>query len=668
MTVSPARGARDVRFSIPTDQGGGTLSVMVARGVGSDGRRYRIRRAAVAAEEDQRQRLRETAVTYADWSRGAGFGKADRGTDGGYNHGTFLYARSRGVLMPAGEMTEVSLQDATVTELDSAFDLGGFTWMTGKNARLLKLTNAGTSVTAADARVSLGASAVAESAVVFGGVAWIACSGNERIQSFDGTTVTPATNDVRRMRLAVTNWTFGAQMAPTSGQIGFAQRVLVGTDVAVPSIYHCTTSPGLTASWAGPNTVGDSAYPIQSIHASGEAVFAGKPDGVFMIQGGGRMPNLAPHWRNQYDASNGATLQFYDEFLFAGHTQFLDMLSPNPDRVGLQMPVQPGASENDNNSPVFFRCTAQTIDSGHILAAFWDGTTSYVMAGRRADRLGLDNRNPIVWYGAEAVVDGAVTVLHIMPSVNDGPRWLLIGTRPTFLSGTARLFAQSMPAEQTPYAAWKRGSAHRFAPSFTCVQSLDDLGDPSSPKNMRYLATVTENAGDGRSLLVETSSDGGAAVEQVSVTESGRQVAVFENATPAGVNVQVTLTGVSQPANPLVVRSVKLRGTINDERTVVYEVPVVIGRDVVTNRSTRDPSSPFVKRAQLYALLEAGPISVADWNGIDRTMVVEDISDEEILDDDANGVTIVAVVTLSVLLALPKYGGTASIYGAARYG
>lgn len=669
MTVSPARGARDVRFTIPTVQGGGTLSVMIARGVGNDGRKYRIRRAAVPYEENGRSRLRETSVTYANWTRGAGFGKADQSTVDGYNVGTNVYARSRGILMPAGEITEISLSAVPggVVALGSAFDMGGFTYMTCQNTRMLKVTNAGTSVSADDAGVSLGAGAAATSSAVFGGKAWVASGASQRMVSFDGSTWAAATDDVRRSKLAVTNWTLGAQMANSASLIGTSQRVLVATDPTLSSIYHCVDDPGLTASYAGPNAVGDSAYPIASLHAAGEAVFAGKPDGVFMIQGGGKMPNLAPHWRNQYDAGNGSVLQFYDEFLFAGHTQFLDMLSPNPDRVGLQMPCHPGASESDGNRPLFIRCTAATIDSGHILASFWDGINSYVMAGRRADRVGFgDNRNPIVWYGAEALLTGYCTLLHIMPSVGTGPRWLMIGM---YSSGVARLYAQSLPKQLTPYAAWKTsGNTHRFAPQWTLAQSLDDLGDAASPKNMRYVSVVTENASTARNLTVYTSMDGFDPAEQIVITESGHQTAVFDTATAAGVNVQVTMVGNSGPTEPLVMRSIKVRGTINDERTVVYEVPLEIGRDVVTNRATRDPSSPFVKRAQLYALLEAGPIQVLDWNGIERTMAVEDVSDTEILDDDGLGLTIVAVVTLSVLLALPKYGASGSVYGSSRYG
>lgn len=661
-TVSLQRSSRDVRFTIPARLGGGTLSCMLARGTRKDGRVFKIRRMAVPAEEGQQQRLRETAVTYADWQRGAGIGKASDDTRGGYNYGTFLYARSRGMLMPAGEMTEITLPAGDVTALNSAFDLGGYTYLTCGNRNMLRVTNAGTSLTAATA-TTFAAGAVTQSSAVFKDKAWIANAGSYRIYSFDGTTWAQASTDVRRSRLAVTNWVMGASTAITASQIGTSQRVLVGTDASNPQVYHVTDDPGDTADWSAANAVGDSVYPIQSLHAAGEAVFAGKPDGVFMIEGGGRMRNLAPHWRNQYDASNGASVQFYDEFLLCAHTQYLDMVSPNPERIGLQTPCHPGAGQSFENSPIFGRCTFQIVDSGYVLASFYNGANSYIMAGRRSDRLGLSSANPITWYGAEAVVPGYVTLLHLLPAVSPGPRWLLIGA---LESGTARLYAQSMPVELTPYTAWKRGGGHRFASSFTCVQSLDDLGDPNSPKNMRYVAVVTENAENTRALTVSTSTDGGASTEQVEIIEAGRQFAIMDSATAAGVNIEVTLTGTSEPTEPLVIRSVKLRGTINDERTVVYEVPLEFGRDLPTNRMTTDPASPWVKRAQLMALIEAGPISVQDWNGITRTMVLEDVVEEETLDDDGNGVSVQAVVTLSVLLSQAVYGS--AVYASDRYG
>lgn len=656
------RGSRDVRFTIPARLGGGELSCMLARGKRKDGRPFKITRMAVPAEEGQQQRLRETAVTYADWQRGAGIGKVSEDTRGGFNYGTFLYARSRGMLMPAGEMTEITLPASSTTTINSAFDLGGYTYLTCGNRNMLRIANAGTSLTATTA-TTFAVGAVSQSAAVFKDKAWIANAGAYRIYSFDGTTWTQATDDVRRSRFAVTNWVMGASTALSSGQIGTSQRVLIGTDASNPQVYHVTGNPGASADWSAANTVGDSAYPIQTLHAAGEAVFAGKPDGVFMIEGGGRMRNLAPHWRNQYDASNGASVQFYDEFLLCAHTQFLDMVSANPDRIGMQTPCHPGAGQSFENSPIYGRCTFQTVDSGYVLASFYNGTSSYVMAGKRTDRLGLSGPNPMTWYGAEAVVPGYATLLHIIPSVSSGPRWLLIGTLD---SGTARLYAQSLPTELTPYTAWKRGGAHRFATSFTCVQSLDDMGDPNSPKNMRYVSVVTENADNTRALTVSTTTDGGASTEQVEIIEAGRQFAIMDTATAAGVNVEVTLTGTSEATEPLVIRSVKLRGTINDERTVVYEVPLEFGRDLPTNRMTTDPASPWVKRAQLMSLLEAGPITVRDWNGISRTMVLEDVVEEETLDDDGMGVSVQAVATLSVLLSQAVYG--AAVYGSDRYG
>lgn len=663
MTVSLRRSSYDVEFTVPDALGGGILKCTLRRGVdGETGRRFRVRRVAVTAEEGQQRRLRETARTYSDWSRGAGFGRASADTEGGYHHGTFLYARSRGILMPTGEVTEYALPSGTGS-LDSAFDLAGSTWLTASNTRLVRVVNNGTSLSVTDAAVDFGAGATTGSGMIFGSVAWVACAGGRRISSFDGTTVTPATDDVRRGSFAVADWVYGAQLAPSSASIGQRQRTLIANDPSVPGVYHAVTAPGLTASWSGPNIVGDSAYPIQRLHAAGEAVFAGKPDGIYLIEGGGRMRNLAPHWKTQYDPSNGAYLYFYDEFLFGGHTQFLDMLSPNPDRLGLQMACHPGAYESLEDGPIYGWPNAMASESGYLLAAFFSEGRSHVMAGKRSDRLGLGGRNPMTWYGSEFDCDGRITLLHILPSASGGPRWLLIGVSGN--DGLPRLYAQSLPKEATPYMAWKRGGSHRFAPVFTCTQSRDDLGDASSPKNMRYVAVVTENAETTRSLIVQTATDGGSPVTQVTISEAGRQFSVVDEATAAGVNVEATLTGHSEPMQPLVVRSVKLRGTINEERTVVYEIPLEIGRDVVTNRGTTDPSSPWVKRAQLMALLEAGPITLRDWSGFLKTAVVEDVVEDEVVDDDGLGVTVYATATVSILISTAVYGS--AIYGFSRY-
>lgn len=661
------RTGRDLRFTVPASLGGGTLSVSLLRGADKDGRKYRIQRQAVPAEENQSNRLRETPRLFDDLSQGAGFGRRRQDTSQGYHYGTFLWARDRGMFGPSGELTEISLGGLSVTSINF-----GFTWTDGSlylscnNDKMLKVTNNGTSISVVDAGVTFPAGATSLDCAVFKDKAWVCLGQGARIYSFNGTTWTAATDDVRRDRFAVTNWTFGRQLASSVAGIsaGTTQRTLVSYSAGDKGVYHCTGDPGVTNNHAGPNYVGDQAYGVQVFHATAEAVFAGTAQGVFMLMGGGRFPNLTPWWANQLDPSNGAELQMHDGSLFAALTNGLDMVTPDVSQLGEMTLCHPGAYESFEESPVYGWPRKLITDSGWLLAWFWNGERSYLMAGKKAARLGINSRNPIIWHGSECDVAGAITFARVLPSVDNGPRWLLFASLDD--DGTPHLWTQSLPREPSPYAAWKNGGAHRFSSEFTITFSADDFGDADAPKVLRYWGAVTENASNTNTLTISTSTDKEASVEQVVVNQSPRQFSTADETSARGHMIEVTASGQSEPDSPIVVRSVKVRGTINDEKTVLIEYPISITAEQPGGHATLDTASARMKLAQLYDLLDIGPVTMYDHVGRERLVVIEDISEDETPANDDLTAVITARVTVSVLQTSAVYSGS-DVYGASRY-
>jgi hypothetical protein len=666
MAVGPPkalrRGQQDIAFTLAD---GSALRLTVFR---DKNHRIRISRRAATAEEGQTARLKETPRLYDDLSQGAGFGRRRDDTPHGYHYGTFLWARDRGLFGPAGELTEVSLGGVSVTSIHFGFNWGPQLYLSCNNQRMLKVINNGPSVTATDGGVIFPNGATSLDCATFRDKAWVALGQSVPIHSFNGSAWAQAAEPVYRDRFAVTNWTFGAQMASSAAGIstGFSQRTLVSYAAGNLGLYHCVGDPGLVGNHVGPNKISDDVTGIQVFHATAEAVFAGTPQGVFLLTGGGRMPNLTPTWRDHFDSSNGAELAMFDSMLFASMTTGLVMVSPDPSRLDEHQWCHPGAFESFENSPVRGWPRKLLTDSGYLLAWFWNGTRSYMMAGKRADRLGLRSRNPMIWQGAENDVDGAVTYAKVLPSVNGGPRWLLFATLDA--ANVPHLWTQELPKEPSPYAAWKTGATYRSSPTFSVNFGADDLGDADAPKVARYWGAVTENASSTNTLTLSTRTDQGSPVTQMTVNESPRVFAVNDETSARGHLVELTATGRSAPTSPLWIRAIKSRGTINDEKTVVITVPVVLGRGVRGQNDGAILRDSRATLAQVYDLLTVGPVSLSDWAGRDLKVVLEDIQEDEVDDPDGVGTLVVATLTISVLLTGAGHGRAAyGAYGSAVY-
>lgn len=661
------RGQNDLVF---TTSAGARVPFKVFR---DRSHRIKVQRRAAPTEEGQQARYRETAKVWRDWRRGAGFAVSDEGTDGGYSHGSFLSSENRGILGPTGYYEEIPLPSGVIAKFNRSIQFGQDVYFTGFSTRVMRIPN-GT-----DAPEDSGAAmpgATSTDLALFGDAMWVANEWGAPIYgTTDGTVWTAADTAVRRSRFATTNWVIGAQMAGSGMDIGKSYPILVGSnaDPSLPNtIYHCSDDPSVPTSWVGPNDVGIRTTSIQRLIGLTETVFACKPEGVHMIVGGGRMPNMTPWWQDAFHHSNGATAVFYDGSMFANTTQNWEMFSPDPSRLGLHTSCQPGAYESFEDSPVFGRPTASMTYDDWQQTAFWNPILlkSYVMKGKRAETLGMRNRSPMIWYGPVFECSGIITHMRIVtPLDTSHPRYVYYCVNDSAVpetTGTPRLWRQHVPRSPSPYAAVRRGeTGYRSAPSWSIVLSAEDLGDPDAPKISRFYGAVAENLGGGNSVTISTSTDTEASVQQAVLTTSPRDYAVADTTSARGHLVTVTATVANDSESPVFIRAAKLRGTVNDERSTVMTVPVILGRASELDNGTENGRDPRNHAVQLYALLEEGPVTVSDWMGRDMIAVVEDVQEDEVEDADHKGVTRIATVTMSVLLNVSRYGS--AILGAGRY-
>lgn len=673
MAVGPAtplrRGANDVVF---TPSEGSPLRLKIFR---DKNHRIRTTRRAAPAEEGQQPRYRETAKVWRDWRRGAGFAVSDEGTDGGYSHGSFLSSENRGLLGPSGYYEEIDLTPASgvIAKFNRSIEFGGHLYLTGFSTRVMRIPN-GTG-TPEDSGAAMPGATSADLAI-FGDKLWVANEWGAPIYgTTDGTTWTAADASVKRSRFATTNWVIGAQMSGGGMDVGKSYPILVGTnaDPSLPNtIYHCSDDPGVAGSWVGPNDVGPRTTSIQRLLGLTETVFACKPEGVYMIVGGGRMPNLTPWWQDGFHHSNGATASFYDGQMFANTVQNWEMFSPDPSRLGLHTSCQPGAYESFEDSPVFGRPTASMTYDDWLMVAFWNPILlkSYVMKGKRAETLGMRNRSPMIWYGPVFECPGIITHMRIVVPLDTAhPRYIYYCVNDSAVpetTGTPRLWRQHVPRSPSPYAAYRRGeSGYRSAPVWSVVNSAEDLGDPDAPKVSRFYGCVAENLGGGNSVTISTSTDTEASVQQAVLTTSPRDYAVADTTSARGHLVTVTATVQNDADRPVFIRAEKLRGTVNDEKTTVITLSVELGRATEMNNGTQNGRDSRSHAVQLYGFLEQGPFTFNNWLGNDMIVTLEDVEEDEVSTPDGKDTVRIANLTLSVMLTIARYGS--AIYGGSRF-
>lgn len=639
----------DLRF---VREDGTSLSLTLYR---AGGVQSVVSTSAVPTEEGAQPRYRESAARWNNWIGGACHARREQGVENVYAIARRAYTREPNLIMPAGAMYEVTLP-LSCGRINNFRVFNGSLYGFHSNG-IFKIPS-GTG--APENVLAVGSGGFGE---VFKGSMYYTVSGSALFTSSlgaAGTWSSATTGTVIRSRLATVNWTLGTQFSTggLTGSAGTSGWFLVGTDQSGTGVYHVAQNPMVATDWSGLNPVGDTTTGIQQLYATQHAVFASRPDGVYMIRGGGQMPNLSPWWSENYDPNSGGALGFFDDFLYGAHGQYLDMISPDPSHLGQPGTCQPGFGSSFEVGPVLRRMTAWTLDTGWLVAAFYDGSsTSYVFYGKRADKLGIPSRNPMIWHGYEADLSAEITAMRIWGAAD--PRRLYLAT---WDGSTARLFWQSQAVHGSPLADYQRGGGHRFTTGWSVDLPAEPLGDDESPKTFRRYGAVTRYLQTGNSLtMTATVDDDPATVDEMTFSVSPRETVVAPT-NARGNYLNLTLTGSNLDTTPIVVRAVKARGTVNDERTQFKTYAVVLGQGVIGSRQTQDDASSAEKARALYGLLEEGPLTLIDYRtGTQADVVVEDVADDEKTDPKEQTYTRFARVSVSFL-------STPSVYESARYG
>lgn len=530
---------------------------------------------------------------------------------GGYSHAENFTTQTPGIGMPAGAIEEITLPGATTGLFDAEF-FDGDLWVSTGDRTILNITS-GTSTTAV--AEDLGPGFTCASLKPFDGNMLISGAGSGSIFSYNGSAFSQGTA-VERSRLDSVYWTIGEQLASggSAGTAGTGALRLIGTDASGTGFYHLASGadPLVAGNWSSLIPISPSPYTTQTIVASNHTVWFSTTGGVRAVDGLGYAPNLTPWVEKFYNGSNGAAAMYHDGYLFYGHAHGLAMLPTTGEAQDTPVWIQFG-NGTANGTPIYGRPHLMASAGSCLYVAYGDAGTTYVMALR------MTSDGP-VWSGPERTIPGEFpTMLQVM-SLGGRP-FIVLGTRTA--GGTPHLYRISLPITGSPYADWLQGTAHQFATDSSITLSKMDLND-SAPKEIPQYEIISENLGDGKSISVNVSTDGGDYVTQGTVTESPREVVLPEVDDSSGTDFQIRLDLRNPSTDPCVLRIVGARVSLQPEPIEINEYTVIFRDEGEQLRNTAVKRSRNARAdyREALALPRAGTVTMTDHLGDDMRVRV----------------------------------------------
>lgn len=614
------------------------------------------------ALETERLRYRETQVVWKNAGIGSGHsrrtpattGRTNEGAilSGGISYGEWVTSKIPDILMPAGELTEITINDAgTVANgrIHYARDYGGNIYLSTSYRTVLVITG-GTSAVATVAYDG-GASYVAYEVEVFGDKLWVT-GGSSPMAVNNAGSWSQSEAAVQRRKMAVVNWSIGNKLA-TGGAAaynGVPVNWLVACDPNLRSMYHVAeeTDPKVAANWSSSTTIVRSPYNISELVADNHTVWFAATNGLYAVNELGYAPNLTEWMRRHYLPENGEQSIYQDGLIWFCHAAGLAVVPVDGSRQDFSRWAQFGHL-TPNQTPIYGRPQVLAPGGDCIWVGYYASQTdtSYVFQ-LIVDR--SDGELRLRWSGPEAVFpgQGIDMVQRVSPQGTGNVPYLLIATR-NFTTGVTKLYKQSLPVSGNPYVDWVNQTAHRYSQRWVVNLPRDDFDAPTL-KTLRRYDTVAANLGNGNTVVIEASADDQAYVTQGTASLSPRSSSTPSGDYVSGVNFNWRLTGTNTATRPIVLEAFSVRGSVLNETSDVQTFPVVFAAGQTLRNGQDETRDPYNDWRRMRNYQQRGPVQGVDMFGVTKTVKVEPgLPYRVVWDQKREEWVIVAMVTISTL-------------------
>jgi hypothetical protein len=608
----------------------------------------------------------ETPRIYDDF--GGGMGSAYRFIPNTYAWGQFNFNRTPRMWMPAGKLTEVTLpSDATSTITN-----GGGEISAGEVWREHLYLTCGRYLLRIDNKTTLTSTG--------GGIIYDRGSGRQLVDLINYQDILFLS---QKVIAEPDNWTYKKMLAwrqasnayvespgpspPPGNSVVYAEhfgkvwwetktvggyRILTNpTPYGFMQIEHTDVDVILNATaWDGEVAVGDKSSKIRNIVTANRKAWFPKDDGVYDVLGEGTYsPNITPYYEQFIHPFNGKMSCFHDGFLFNGTARGIDRVDvASNERLDVPGHAQPGYFMA-NETPVSGIPMASAVDGGWLMVALWNGTDSFVVAGKDRQLVGYRGPGPMVWHGAEVVLRG-MRITWMMATSSDtgnGESRLWIGAH----DGTKpRLFWQSLSKSGNPLQDYWESpgtQTHSFATESILYLPIEDWENANAFKLMRRVEiqsdnlTILETGASRGQIDLFASVDRGSRVLHEDGTEDdtnwiaqgSSNTSPVGNFVPtddaiSGHQVALMLKGrLTNPTNPekhpFIVRSVNARAEVLVDQLESRGYTVIIADNSSYLGGGKNQRNPIALWEYLVSLQRSGPIIMKDEMGQELKVKVE---------------------------------------------
>jgi hypothetical protein len=607
----PNQSAYDIRLTTSDVD----LALMLAR-PSSDGIAGRMgarrppapRTLTLGVRRGEGPQAQEERTTYKDTSGGAGWG--ERLADNVYSYGAPSHNRVPGMILPPGQLEQVSGFPSIAGSVRAGFELGADLYVVA-GSFAVKLPN-GNGTPVVDQNLATGGDFTAYSALTWDGNGYV---GGEMtgagIWRCDGTSrAWTRSADVRRKYLASVYW--------VRGNVG--KQRLVGSSWAGGVLYSWATSsilytdsddPMTEAVWSEEIAVGNAEYSITGLGASNQVLYVLKTNGLHTLDDRLYSPNVTAYRQNQHELNNPSK----PVLVFNGHAYF------GSEHRGLErVPIAGGSSLAradrpqqcnfgfglPNTSPIGGEATALCNDNGWLAQTYYSATsdTTYLCYGLDYADLNLSAPGvggPLLHHGAEAVIPGVRIdwlFWHAPAGANFAPALLLGGINTS--TSLAVLYRLSLPRFGNPYQDLLLGGPMQFADTWVCDFPRDNWGNDGWTKDTTRVTIRGDRLGDA-ALRVYGAQDGGAFGSELGVSTSEYDYFPLDTQTAAR-DWTFRVQGSGTSTAPAILRSFEAQASVYIETAPVVTYTVVAGTGTVNHVGKEDTRDPYLVEAALRVL------------------------------------------------------------------
>lgn len=623
---------------------------------------------------------RDVPVIYDDFSGGMGY--SEKVADAQYAWGENVCTRFPRVVIPGPALNYVALPTmADVGQIKASGEYGGDLFFAGGGALFKVAGGAGTATVewtnSPTNTISLGASFAATSIVVFkvpGGTAsmYIGGTGAALWRLTTATYTQASAGGANQPTMKVQDMACVYQLVAGAGS-----HRIVWADGNDPSQIWSVAADPMVAANAANMGILEGGVATRCIAGSNRHAYFVTDIGIFDLTEQGYSPNYTPYWIQTRSSENGRDALVYNGKVFACHKMGLDMLRISQgNREDVSGWAGPGVG-TPNETPIHGLGTALTTDNGWLVYSLWNGTSSYVMYGMERTTLGINGPGPMVWHGAEIVIENEEITHMVTNSLTGSPRlWIATIVRNTGGSGLGKtvngdinLYYCTIPDTGSPIQNWSDhgNQEHRFATEYTLDTPGEHYGDSAAKKFLKRLDVQADNLGVDRTIeILAHAEDDDTFVSQGTAGGSPLATIYPPNDYLESRRLFLRITGRGTTTNPPILRSLKARSNVKIELSETREYTALLGGSK-TRSGALDRRDPKDLHNFLVNLQDSPPIPMQDDLGNEITVIFEQGLEYSPIDDPATGRrqavdTFVVTVVTRVSETGPLVGTVESIY------